>query len=355
MASASREELAQHLAGVSIDQLLAVMADKTLFEVASQYYNTAIAKIRSGSAASAGSGDAQAQEDRAKRPLNAFMAFRTYYLRLFPEYPQKVVSGFLTTLWNKDHDRNKWALIAKVYSFVRDNLGKKAVNLSAFLLVCCPVMKIMAPNEYLAALGWEVKTNSEGKWVAEQNEAALSQKNMGHLETTDYPTTEVELLSTLVNAGYLGEQGHKLVMQMGLSSNGIIMTSESNPVDFGVPTTADKAQFVKLVSRDPYQAAQEILGARYDHAYFTGTSIHCWEADDLANLPYLPIAIPRAEDPNWDYPFDAVPRHSVAFDANTPVENRIMDISSAWYPAEGLVRQVTELQRGKYRRSMLFK
>ncbi|KAL7917608.1 mating-type protein MAT alpha 1 domain-containing protein [Trichoderma austrokoningii] len=96
----------------------------------------------------------QSKPPKAKRPLNAFMAFRSYYLRLFPHVQQKTASGFLTTLWNKDPHRNKWALVAKVYSHVRDQLGRDQVSLSSFLDVACPMMQIVDPATYLETLGW---------------------------------------------------------------------------------------------------------------------------------------------------------------------------------------------------------
>ncbi|KAL7960416.1 mating-type protein ALPHA1/MAT-1/A-1 [Trichoderma compactum] len=60
-------------------------------------------------------------------------------------------------LWNKDPFGSKGALIAKVYSFARDQLGRDKVSLSYFLNVSCPIMKIIEPSIYLVAFGWLVE------------------------------------------------------------------------------------------------------------------------------------------------------------------------------------------------------
>lgn len=60
----------------------------------------------------------------AKRPLNSFIAFRSYYTVIFGQFQQKEISGFLTMLWQGDYFQAKWTIIARAYSEIRDQVGK---------------------------------------------------------------------------------------------------------------------------------------------------------------------------------------------------------------------------------------
>ena len=146
-----------------------------------------------------------------------------YYLKLFPDVQQKTASGFLTTLWNKDPFRTKWALIAKVYSFVRDEIGKDRVSLAYFLSLACPNMRIVDTSTYLGALGWSLQEDENGlpKLVQDETSATLGPSNS---QSQDFPSTELELLSSLIRVGYFPDQGVDLMMRMGSNQNGIMAT-----------------------------------------------------------------------------------------------------------------------------------
>lgn len=60
----------------------------------------------------------------AKRSLNSFMAFRKYYIPIFPWLQQKEMSGFITILWREDPFHAKWTIVARAYSIIRDRVGK---------------------------------------------------------------------------------------------------------------------------------------------------------------------------------------------------------------------------------------
>ncbi|UPK91521.1 hypothetical protein LCI18_002456 [Fusarium solani-melongenae] len=299
-----RDSLTSSLSSVPVQDLLAALPSSALRHAATEL--------------------SPQEEAPAKRPLNAFMAFRTYYIRIFPSYPQKTISLFLTRLWNQDPQRNKWALIAKVYSFARDQLGKSRVKLGVFLDICCPMMEIMGPADYLETLGWVVQ-GDEISQAAPGASAGVSQdaSDASDIATAsgDYPTCELSLLTSLVESGYLPTDLLTLV-----NTNKPMMT-----------LTSPKKQFIDSLARDPYAATAELLGPYYDHSYFHRTSIYSWETSNLNNFHHIPITIPY---PTYEpYPFHdderpGVPT-SMPFDSHfTPAqrayEQRLNEVAGAW-------------------------
>ena len=146
-----------------------------------------------------------------------------YYLKLFPEAQQKAASGFLTTLWNKDPFRNKWSLIAKVYSSIRDEVGKGNVSLTNFLETICPIMEIPAPSIYLTTLGWTVGEAENGlkQLLKDNSEPPIIESS------PSCPKTELELLQALITIGYMQEEGDILNDIIKASNGGLMTTSPS--------------------------------------------------------------------------------------------------------------------------------
>nr|AVA29525.1 mating type protein MAT1-1 [Venturia inaequalis] len=90
----------------------------------------------------------------AKRPLNSWIAFRSYYSPIFTSFQQKDISGFLTRMWSDDFFHAKWTIIAKAYSVIRDMVGKARAPLDKFLQIVCPLINIIQPDFYLDTMGW---------------------------------------------------------------------------------------------------------------------------------------------------------------------------------------------------------
>ncbi|KAI9884389.1 MAG: hypothetical protein M1823_003821 [Watsoniomyces obsoletus] len=53
---------------------------------------------------------------RFKRPLNSFIAYRSYYSSMFSALQQKEISGLLNRLWQAGPFKAKWTILAKAYS-----------------------------------------------------------------------------------------------------------------------------------------------------------------------------------------------------------------------------------------------
>ncbi|KAL8839066.1 MAG: hypothetical protein Q9170_001902 [Blastenia crenularia] len=99
---------------------------------------------------------------KTTRPLNSFMAFRCYYAVLFDDFEQKLISGYIVFLWERDPCKAKWALVAKAYSVIRDHVGKEHAPLDVFLFLVSSFLGLIEPQYYLAAMGWEISVNEIG-------------------------------------------------------------------------------------------------------------------------------------------------------------------------------------------------
>nr|QFP39789.1 mating type protein 1-1-1 [Fusarium parvisorum]QFP39804.1 mating type protein 1-1-1 [Fusarium sororula] len=294
-------------------------------------------------------------DSRVKRPLNAFMAFRTYYLKLFPDTQQKNASGFLTQLWGGDPHRNKWALIAKVYSFLRDQLGKGTVNLSAFLGIACPLMNMVEPSLYIEVLGWQ-KTASQGIMTFQQN-TDIMKANLA-CRVNGQPTTEIDLLTSVLSAGYFTDFSQVLLMRMWACQNGIITTSSATtgnivattqPLYDSIPTTAEKTSFINAVRESRNLAAQDLFGAEYDAALFGNRFVHSWEVQDLTSFQNVQISMadsPMENNTLYNFYIDQHYRPQVTeFDLYDVIDTSIIDISSAWSIDQYLHEKQSKMQQ----------
>ncbi|OAX78437.1 hypothetical protein ACJ72_07256 [Emergomyces africanus] len=95
------------------------------------------------------------RENGKLRPLNSFIAFRSFYSTAFPDLSQKIKSGLLRLLWTSDPFKAKWAILAKAYSIIRDSHAGQ-VNLESFLALNGPLIGIVGPNDYLRVMGLQL-------------------------------------------------------------------------------------------------------------------------------------------------------------------------------------------------------
>ncbi|KAJ9665861.1 hypothetical protein H2201_003985 [Coniosporium apollinis] len=95
------------------------------------------------------------------RPLNSWMAFRSYYSPIFMKTQQKAISGLMTKMWKEDPFKAKWTVLAAAYSAIRDNVDKSDAPLDEFLRISAPYIGIIEPGAYLELLGWKT-TKLEG-------------------------------------------------------------------------------------------------------------------------------------------------------------------------------------------------
>ncbi|KAL4938073.1 hypothetical protein BDV06DRAFT_215412 [Aspergillus oleicola] len=103
-------------------------------------------------------------QDGKRRPLNSFIAFRSFYSTIFPNITQKSKSGILRFLWQNDVFKAKWTILAKAYSIVRDEHDTE-VSLESFLTLCAELIGILQPDRYLDAMGWELTLNDQQQYM----------------------------------------------------------------------------------------------------------------------------------------------------------------------------------------------
>ncbi|KAL1301511.1 hypothetical protein AAFC00_005754 [Neodothiora populina] len=97
------------------------------------------------------------------RPLNSFLAYRSYYASIFKKYQQKNISGHLRRMWTEDPFKAKWSIVAKAYSMIREHEAKDDAPLSEFLTIACPRIGIISKENYLAVMGWVITEDQDEK------------------------------------------------------------------------------------------------------------------------------------------------------------------------------------------------
>nr|APD26244.1 putative mating type 1-1-1 protein [Thielaviopsis punctulata] len=161
------------------------------------------------------------EEEKVKRPLNGFIAFRTYYQKMFSHLPQKNISTIITQLWKSDPFQSRWMLIGRLYSFIRDTIGKSQTKLSDFLQIAAPVMCTPTPEEYLRKLCW-VMSCSDGSDVSFFQDRVGLREYLRSTKTQFSPTSEQELLNHCIVRGYLPEFSDALLAKLAQNNNTVI-------------------------------------------------------------------------------------------------------------------------------------
>ncbi|PKS12078.1 hypothetical protein jhhlp_001374 [Lomentospora prolificans] len=252
IAGLSPQQILEILPKTTVNQLTAMLSDNPAGQDGLNYehtpqptehaFDSPLAMDAGQDSPSVASDDTDVKVIKAKRPLNAFIAFRSYYKVIFLKHPQKDVSSYITGLWAGEHFRNKWALIAKVYSFVRDEVGTSDVNLKDFLAVACPIMLIVAPENYLRSIGWIQTHDDEGNCFVTQDKVVAQNINAA-LESQPSPDTELELLLQCVAAGYMADHSEYLTAKLARKSDTIMTpnlmaaNNNSNTGESAIPNT----------------------------------------------------------------------------------------------------------------------
>ncbi|KAL3420173.1 hypothetical protein PVAG01_08672 [Phlyctema vagabunda] len=203
-----------------------------------------------------------------KRPLNSWMAYRTYYAKIFIYFQQKVTSIYLTVLWRRDPFKSKWTIVAKAYSSIRDLVGKNNAPLDGFLDIVVPEIGLLEHDEYLETMGWNINYNSEGyPYLTQTDEPGLEDFDDEIAYTS---MTERDVIVLCGDSGYIN--GLAVAKLIGGASNiataqaptqasqqGLLATAPAFP-----PPAAQNAKpadlFVHQLMTDPAAAASRVFG-----------------------------------------------------------------------------------------------
>jgi len=131
----------------------------------------------------------------------------------------------LTALWKADPFQAKWAILAKGFSEIRDVKGKSDALLPEFLSINAPLLRIIEPERYLMALGWNLTLDAEAQMVL-RREPSFDAASIG----TDLLTTNVSVAEVIENCyqhDYIARDSNVV----NPSSNGqvMIMASSAQP------------------------------------------------------------------------------------------------------------------------------
>ncbi|KAI9740099.1 MAG: hypothetical protein M1818_004850 [Claussenomyces sp. TS43310] len=198
-----------------------------------------------------------------KRPLNSFIAFRSYYTQIFTHIQQKEASTYLTILWQEDPFKAKWTVIAKAWSIIRDAVGKPKAPLDKFLRIACPAIGIISAKEYLERRNWSMVPTAEGGLALKQTYPQNLNKLRG--ENVDVMMSEFELMQLAINAGYM-PTGSEVFTNMNNNTHRILA---SEP---GYNPSEAKLRFIKAAHNDPKAIAAHILGFDIDHPFLQVSS-----------------------------------------------------------------------------------
>ena len=106
--------------------------------------------------------DGSPEQDRMPAKGEIRAGSTAHYFRLFEDLQRKDISGILHVLCNRHHFHGKWTILAKAFSVIRDDKGKKNASLEAFLIIGASFVEIVPINRYLTILGFEIILDDDG-------------------------------------------------------------------------------------------------------------------------------------------------------------------------------------------------
>lgn len=141
--------------------------------------------------------------------------------------PQKVISGFLTHMWQAEPTKAKWAILAKAYSELRDKVGKKRAPLPRFLAINAPFIGVVDPDDYLRIRGWDI-VERDGQTILRRAARPDGATNGSSMLTTNASVEDVirnSYYHGYINGGDLGFA----TLSSGMS---LIMATSAQPAGY---------------------------------------------------------------------------------------------------------------------------
>ncbi|RKF71893.1 Mating type protein A-1 [Golovinomyces cichoracearum] len=153
---------------------------------------------------------------RAKKAINSWIGFRTFYKDIFPGMPQKEASTHLKELWYHDPFKAKWAVVTAVYSRIRDFVNTEKAPLGVFLGLICPHVGILPAENYLPMLNWVSSVNKNGITKYEQKITP----NLSHLpeNIVNMTMSNDEIFQLCVEKGYIDHNVTKKLNEDSIST-----------------------------------------------------------------------------------------------------------------------------------------
>ncbi|KAL4786451.1 mating-type protein MAT alpha 1-domain-containing protein [Aspergillus varians] len=267
-----------------------------------------------------------------RRPLNSFIAFRSFYSAIFPDITQKSKSGILRFLWQNDPFKAKWTILAKAYSIIRDEHDTE-VSLESFLTLNSKLIGILEPSRYLDAMGLELTLNDQQQYtMARVRNPVTTEAQLSTNCSVD------DLIKHCYTTGYVTEGKQKKETQiqnapvMAFATQPTLVIQKNNSLQIaGNNTVVSTKSHGNMVMEPPSPEPTEATNSPYPHdivspmlgnVAFGVTGVHGMYRDPQNQNSqaenYLGLA--NMQLPSWDdqvplLPYNTAPLMQESFDA----------------------------------------
>ena len=161
-----------------------------------------------------------------------------YYYRMFAGIQQSQISRLLERFWRMDPFKAKWTILAKAFSVIRDDKGKKDASLDAYLAISAPFVAIVRPADYLGMMGYQLTVVNNQATMIQQQNFNINTINRGLLTT---PHSVNDVVENCYRQGYItenrtdaGPSNSHGAMIMATNANPVPLPVHSNPVSMPV-------------------------------------------------------------------------------------------------------------------------
>ncbi|KAL4922172.1 mating-type protein MAT alpha 1-domain-containing protein [Aspergillus aurantiobrunneus] len=267
-----------------------------------------------------------------RRPLNSFIAFRSFYSAIFPDITQKSRSGILRFLWQNDPFKAKWTILAKAYSIIRDEHDTQ-VSLVSFLALNAELIGILEPDRYLDTMGWELTLNDQQQYTMARIKSPVATE--AQLSTN---CSVDDLIKHCYATGYVTEDKPKKGTQtchapvMAFATQPTLVVHKNNSLQVaGNHTVVSTDGHGKMVMEPPSPEPTEATNSPYQNSIASpileDIAFQVPDASGMYGGPqtqssqaenYLSLA--NMQLPNWDdqvdlFSYNTAPLMQASFDA----------------------------------------
>ena len=157
---------------------------------------------------------------------------------MFAGIQQKEISRLLERFWRMDPFKAKWTILAKAFSVIRDDKGKKDASLDAYLAISAPFVAIVRPADYLGMMGYQLTVVNNQATMTQRQNFNINTINRGLLTT---PHSVNDVVENCYRQGYItenrtdaGPSNSHGAMIMATNANPVLLPVRSNPVPMPV-------------------------------------------------------------------------------------------------------------------------
>lgn len=153
-------------------------------------------------------------------------------------------------------------MLARVYSIIRDRVGKTKAPLGGFLDLACPYIGIIQTDEYLSKLHWQMFIRHGKKEFRQTAEPNIFEMD-GHIKHSNL--SEADIISHCINHGYLSAAKGVFDDMNDKGQRLMVSLPHFNP-------TREKVVFIQEAARDPMALAAHIYDLPLEHQFFNASA-----------------------------------------------------------------------------------